>query len=254
MTSSSASSFFHSSFAWNLQRFFTQIASSFLISSIFTSISVSSAQSSAWNARNLRRKFIQRLSVSSSYFSSSHDSFCNSSRYLSAWNSHWTLTWNVFIFSFKSSAWIFSCDFSTFSFSIFLSCDTSARISSSDSFYNLFHHSSAKNCCWTLTWNTFVFLSRSFTWTFFHDSFNDSFWSSFSCNLFIKSCLFVKNLYIMFHKLSKEKHILQSQRQHVFLELTHYFSVEISISLFIFISSLCFLKQFLQRSKMKLFF
>ncbi len=216
-TSSSASSFLRSSSAWDLQRFFTQIASLFSISSIFTSVSVSFARLSAWDARNLRRKLKQRFSVSSSRFSShiyfsydsSHDSSRSSSCYSSARNSCRTLTWNVSVFSSRSFAWIFSCDSFTFSFSILSSHDSSARTLSSDSL-----------------------------------------WSS-SRDSFIKSCLFMKNLYVMFHRLSElseKKHTLQSQRQRVFLKLTY------SISFSIFVSSSCSLKRFLQRSKMKLSF
>ncbi len=158
---------------------------------------------------------MQKLSVFSSRFLSSHDSLRSSSRYSSAWDSHWTLTWNVSVFSFRSSAWTFSYD----SF-IFSSYDSFAWILSYDSFARIL--------------------------------FSDLFQSS-SHDSFIKSCLFMKNLYIMFHRLSEKDHTLQNQRQCVFLELTYYLSIKISI-LILFISSSHFLKWFLQRSKMKLSF
>ncbi len=169
-TLSSTSSFLRSSSARNLQRFFIQIASLSSVSSIFISIFVLSAQ----DARDLRRKLKQRLSVSSSCFLSriylSHDSSRSSSRYSSARDSRWTLTWNASFFSSRSFAWTSSYDSFIFSFFILSSHDTSARIFSSDSL-----------------------------------------WSS-SHDLFIKSCLFMKNLYVMFHRLSKKEHTLQSQR------------------------------------------
>ena len=71
-TSSSASSFLRSSSAQELQWFFTQIASLFSVSLILTSVSVSPAWSSAWDARNLRRKLKQRLSTSYSRPSYGH--------------------------------------------------------------------------------------------------------------------------------------------------------------------------------------
>ncbi len=145
---------------------------------------------------------MQKLSVFPSRFSSSHDSLRSSSHYSSARNSRWTLIRNVSVFSSRSSAWISSYD----AFSILSSCDSSARILSSDSL------------------------------------------QSSSCNSFIKSCLFVKNLYIMFYRLSEKEHMSQSQRQRVFLEITY------SISLSISVSSSRSLKRFLQRSKMKLSF
>ncbi len=108
--SSSASSSLRSSFARNLQRFFTQIASLFSVSSILSSIfsTISLTWSSARDARDLHRKLMQRFSVSSSCFSSriyfSHDSSRSSSRYSSAWDSRWTLTRNVSVFLSRSSA------------------------------------------------------------------------------------------------------------------------------------------------------
>ncbi len=149
---------------------------------------------------------MQRLSVFSSRFSSSYDSFRSSSRYSPARDSRRTLIRNVSVFSSRSSARILSRDSSISSFSILSSHDSSARIFSSDSFQSSSHDSS------------------------------------------IKSCLFVKNLYIMFHRLSEKEHASQSQRQRVFLELTY------SISLFISVSSSRLLKRFLQRSKTKLSF
>ena len=215
-STSSTSSFFRSSFARDLQRFYAQIASLFPVSSIFSSISstISPTRSSARDARDLHRKLMQRLSVSSSRFSSrtylshdsSRDSSCSSSRYSSARNSRRTLTRNASFSSSRSSARILFRDSSILSLSILSPRDSSARTLSSDS-------------------------SRSSS----HDS-------------FIKSCLFIKNLYIMFHRLSEKEHASQSQRQRVFLELTY------SISFFISVSSLRFLKRFLQRSKTKLSF
>ncbi len=131
------SSFSCSSSARNLQRFYAQIASLFSVSSIFTSVSVSPAQLFAQDARDLRWKLKQRLSASLSYFSSRiylfHDSFRSSSRYSSAQNSCRTLTWNVSFSSSRSFTWTLSHDSSTLSFSILSSCDSSARILSSDS-------------------------------------------------------------------------------------------------------------------------
>ncbi len=161
---------------------------------------------------------MQRLSVFPSRFPSSHDSSRSLSRYSSAQNSHWMLIRNVSVFLSRLFAWISSCD----SF-IFSSCDSFAWISPRDSSTFSSHDSSAR-------------ISSS-----------DSFWSS-SYDSSIKSCLFMKNLYVMFHKLSElneKEHMLQSQRQRVFLELTY------SVSFFISVSSSCSLKRFLQRSKMK---
>ncbi len=81
-TSSSVSSSLHSSSAWDLQRFFTQIASLFSVFSIFSTISPT--QSFTRDARDLHRKLMQRLSVFLLRFSSSHDSSRSSSRYSSA--------------------------------------------------------------------------------------------------------------------------------------------------------------------------
>ncbi len=76
LTSSSASSSLRSSSARDLQRFFTQIASLFPVSSILTSVSVSPAWLFTRDARDLRWKLKQKLTVS---FSRSSSRFSTSS-------------------------------------------------------------------------------------------------------------------------------------------------------------------------------
>ena len=68
----------------------------------------------------------------------------------------------------------------------------------------------------------------------------------------IKPCLFVKDLYVMFHRLSGEEHAPQGQRQRAFPGPTYRFSAETSISPSTSTSSPRPLKRFLQRSKAKL--
>ncbi len=137
-----------------------------------------------------------------------------------------------------------------------LSVSPSRSPSPHDSFRSSSRYSPARDSRRTSTRNAFVSLSRSPRTP--HESWHTSSPRESSARTLlhdssIKSCLFVKNLYVMFHRLSEEEHASQSQRQHAFLELTYRLFVETSIST-LSTSSSRFLKRFLQRSKAKLSF
>ncbi len=213
-TSSSASSFLRSSSARDLQRSFTQIASLSPVSSVPTSASVSPARSSARDARDLRRKLKQRLSVSSPRFpprtypphDSSRGSPRSSPRYSPARDSRRTPTRNASVSPPRSPAW------------------TPPRGSSIPS-------------------SSIPSPRGSPAWTLPSDSSRSS-----SRGSSIKPCLSVKNLYHMFHRPSEEEHAPQGQRQRAFFELKYSISPSTSAS------SSRSLKRFLQRSKTKLSF
>ncbi len=215
---SSTSSFSRSSSARDLQRSYAQIASLSPVSSVPTSASVSSARSPARDARDLRRKLKQRPSVSPPRSPSRtyppHDSPRDSPRSSPRYSPARD--------SRRTPTRNASVSPSRSSRTSHGSWRTSSSRGSSTR--TPLHDSSAR----TPSRDLFTLSARG-----------------------SPSCLFVEDLYVMFHRLSEEDHASQVQRQRVFPGLTYRLSVEISVST-LSISSSRSLKRFLQRSKAKL--
>ncbi len=218
-TSSSASLFLRSSSARDLQRSYAQIASLSSASSVLTSTSISPTRSPARDARDLHRKPMQRPSVSPPRSPPPRSSARIPPRHSPARDSRRTPTRNTPVSPPRSPA------------------RTSPRSSP--------RYLPARDSRRTPTRNILVSPPRSPARTPPHGSPRGS---------PIKPCLSVKDLYVMFHRLSGEEHAPQGQRQRAFPGPTYRFSIEISVSPSISTSSPRSLKRFLQRSKMKLSF
>ncbi len=241
-STSSTSSSSRSSSARDLQRSYAQIAPLSPASSVSTSASVSPARSPARDARDLRRKPKQRPSVSPprspprTYLphGSPHDSPRSSPRYSPARDSRRTPTLNASVSLASSPRYSPARDYRrTPTRNASVSPSRSPRIP-----HGSWRTSSPRGS------PTRTLLHGSSARTPPRGSFTPSARGS-------PSCLSVKDLYVMFHRLSGEDHAPQGQRQRAFPELTYRLSAETSVSI-PSIPSPRPLKRFLQRSKAKL--